>query len=177
MVCKCGTLVKGQCQSTAAPHAGGIQAVLSWTSNLDLHGRSAATSGDIIGVGLGAMGKRNLCSIVSHLLAHSPCCIAHTAFEVICLLLQLLCLDVHTSRPNLAATGSSGGSISLWDLRFQSAPLSLAGHETVAGDVWEVRPPCLFVCHTCNCEPSAPLCGVHATWVHLCRTSYNRGVE
>lgn len=55
------------------------------------------------------------------------------------LCVQLLCLDVHKSRPNLAATGSSGGCVALWDLRFQSAPLALTGSPAAAGDVWEVR--------------------------------------
>eukprot|EP00878_Enallax_costatus_P025718 GHUV01027543.1.p1 GENE.GHUV01027543.1~~GHUV01027543.1.p1 ORF type:complete len:358 (+),score=97.04 GHUV01027543.1:464-1537(+) len=52
---------------------------------------------------------------------------------------QLLCLDVHPSRPNLAATGASGGTIALWDLRFQSAPLALTGDSAAAGDVWELK--------------------------------------
>uniref|UniRef100_A0A383WJE8 Uncharacterized protein n=1 Tax=Tetradesmus obliquus TaxID=3088 RepID=A0A383WJE8_TETOB len=56
---------------------------------------------------------------------------------------QLLCLDVHPSRPNLAATGASGGCVALWDLRFQAAPLALTGSPAAAGDVWELKfDPC-----------------------------------
>ncbi|KAF8071084.1 NUP43 [Scenedesmus sp. PABB004] len=56
---------------------------------------------------------------------------------------QMLCLGVHPSRPNLAATGASGGCVALWDLRFASAPLALAGAPGAAGDVWELRfDPC-----------------------------------
>ncbi|KAF6265931.1 hypothetical protein COO60DRAFT_1697591 [Scenedesmus sp. NREL 46B-D3] len=56
---------------------------------------------------------------------------------------QLLCLDVHPSRPNLAATGALGGGVALWDLRFQAGPLALAGSAAAAGDVWELKfDPC-----------------------------------
>lgn len=51
---------------------------------------------------------------------------------------QLLCLDVHPSRPTLAATGSSGGTVAIWDLRFHTAPLALTGPRPTAGDVNQV---------------------------------------
>lgn len=62
---------------------------------------------------------------------------------------QLLCLDVHPSRPNLAATGASGGCVVLWDLRFQAQPLAHTGSREAAGDVWEVR--------AASCSPSVVL--------------------
>jgi hypothetical protein len=55
------------------------------------------------------------------------------------LLLQLLCLDVHPSRPTLAATGGSAGTVAIWDLRFQAAPLALTGGRSAYGDVCQVR--------------------------------------
>lgn len=67
-----------------------------------------------------------------------------------CCLLQLLCLDVHPSRPNLAATGASGGSVALWDLRFSSEPMCVTGSAQASGDVWEVR-----TCLPCQPQPSA----------------------
>lgn len=51
---------------------------------------------------------------------------------------QLLCLDIHPSRPTLAATGASGGTVAIWDLRFNSAPLALAGARPATGDVCQV---------------------------------------
>ncbi|KAI8477010.1 MAG: hypothetical protein J3K34DRAFT_515984 [Monoraphidium minutum] len=51
---------------------------------------------------------------------------------------QLLCLDVHRSRPNLCASGGSGGAVALWDLRMASAPVSAPGLGG-GGDVWEVQ--------------------------------------
>lgn len=51
---------------------------------------------------------------------------------------QLHCLAVHPSRPNLAATGGSGGTVAVWDLRMAAAPAAAAGLGG-GGDVWEVR--------------------------------------
>jgi hypothetical protein len=73
---------------------------------------------------------------------------------------QLLCLDVHPSRPNLAATGSSGGCVALWDLRFQAAPLALTGSPAAAGDVWEVSKAC-----TLTVADGAMPAAVHAVLV------------
>lgn len=55
---------------------------------------------------------------------------------------QITCLDVHPSRPNLCASGSSQGTVSVWDLRFTRAPVSFALPEedtAVGGEVWECR--------------------------------------
>lgn len=52
---------------------------------------------------------------------------------------QMLCLDVHPARPNLCATGSSGGTVVVWDLRMEAAPVTAASTAGVTGDVWEVR--------------------------------------
>jgi hypothetical protein len=51
---------------------------------------------------------------------------------------QLLCLDVHPARPNVAASGGSGGTVAVWDLRMAAAPAA-AGGLAGGGDVWEVR--------------------------------------
>jgi hypothetical protein len=54
-------------------------------------------------------------------------------------------LDVHPSRPNVCATGSSDGTVALWDLRYEAAPLAFAlpaaGEDLhgPGGAVWEVR--------------------------------------
>ena len=47
-------------------------------------------------------------------------------------------MAVHPSRPHLAATGSSGGTVAVWDLRFRDEPMrhALAG----SADVWQVWP-------------------------------------
>ena len=49
---------------------------------------------------------------------------------------QIHCLTVHPSRPHLAATGSSGGTVAVWDLRFGNEPTLhvLPG----SADVWQV---------------------------------------
>ena len=49
---------------------------------------------------------------------------------------QIHCVAVHPSRPHLAATGSSRGTVTVWDLRFQDEPArhALAG----SADVWQV---------------------------------------
>lgn len=61
---------------------------------------------------------------------------------------QTLCLDVHPSRPHLAATGGAGGCpVALWDLRSMTCAAALvpppANPAVAAGalppDVWEVR--------------------------------------
>jgi hypothetical protein len=64
---------------------------------------------------------------------------------------QTLCLDVHPSRPHLAATAGAGGCpVALWDLRAMACAASLvavphvsaaaaAGAGMPAPDVWEVR--------------------------------------
>jgi hypothetical protein len=51
---------------------------------------------------------------------------------------QLLCLDIHPARPNVAASGGSGGAVAVWDLRMAAAPAAAAGLAG-GGDVWEVR--------------------------------------
>lgn len=51
---------------------------------------------------------------------------------------QIFSLAVHPSRPNLCATGGTGGCVALWDLRFTSSPLSYAPPEPGAGAVWDV---------------------------------------
>ena len=51
---------------------------------------------------------------------------------------QMNCVAVHPSRPHLAATGASAGTVAVWDLRFAARP----AHATLpgdAGEVWEVR--------------------------------------
>lgn len=51
---------------------------------------------------------------------------------------QINCVAVHPSRPHLAASGASAGSVAVWDLRFAARP----AHATLpgdAGEVWEVR--------------------------------------
>ncbi len=60
---------------------------------------------------------------------------------------QLFCVDVHPARPNVCATGSTGGTVALWDLRFDSAPMAWGPVEGAAGDVWEVRAALLFSWH------------------------------
>lgn len=45
---------------------------------------------------------------------------------------------MHPSRPHLCASGSSGGSLAVWDLRFQAPPALHALQEDTAGDVWQV---------------------------------------
>lgn len=61
---------------------------------------------------------------------------------------QTLCLDVHPSRPHLAATGGAGGCpVALWDLRASACAAALlpppVNPAVAAGlpppDVWEVR--------------------------------------
>lgn len=52
---------------------------------------------------------------------------------------QILSLDVHPSRPHLCASGASGGTLALWDLRFEAPPALHALQEDTAGDVWQVR--------------------------------------
>jgi len=47
-------------------------------------------------------------------------------------------LAVHPSRPNLCASGSSGGHVALWDLRFASAPAGVMASPSGA-DIWEVQ--------------------------------------
>ncbi len=49
-------------------------------------------------------------------------------------------LDVHASRPNLAATSGSLGEVALWDLRFAARPVVATAPGGDLGDVWEVRP-------------------------------------
>ncbi|EFJ49489.1 hypothetical protein VOLCADRAFT_120749 [Volvox carteri f. nagariensis] len=48
-------------------------------------------------------------------------------------------LQVHPSRPDVCATGGSGGSVALWDLRAAARPLALTQPDIAAGPVWEVR--------------------------------------
>ncbi|GLC34636.1 hypothetical protein PLESTB_001239900 [Pleodorina starrii] len=48
-------------------------------------------------------------------------------------------LQVHPSRPDMCASGGSGGSVALWDLRAASRPLALTQLDVAAGPVWEVR--------------------------------------
>ncbi|KAG2501025.1 hypothetical protein HYH03_000845 [Edaphochlamys debaryana] len=49
------------------------------------------------------------------------------------------CLQVHPSRPDVCASGGSGGAVALWDLRAASRPLALTELDAAAGPVWEVR--------------------------------------
>jgi WD40 repeat protein len=51
---------------------------------------------------------------------------------------QIHCLAVHPSRPHVAATGSSCGTVAVWDLRFQTRPAQHALPDASAGDVWQV---------------------------------------
>ena len=51
---------------------------------------------------------------------------------------QIHCLAVHPSRPHLAATGSSTGTVAVWDLRFEAEPTRHALTDAFAGDVWQV---------------------------------------
>eukprot|EP00775_Hariotina_reticulata_P006192 gene6192-6428_t len=62
---------------------------------------------------------------------------------IIVLMLSASWLASGSARPNMAATGASGGGVALWDLRFTCAPLTTAGGPQAAGDVWEVKfDPC-----------------------------------
>lgn len=78
--------------------------------------------------------------------------------------LQLLCLDIHPSRPNLAATGASGGTVAIWDLRFQSAPLALTGSRPATGDVCQVGSGGLSA-RACTAE-TVQHPWMHVMWVH-----------
>eukprot|EP00798_Chlamydomonas_sp_ICE-L_P002123 gene2123-18168_t len=52
------------------------------------------------------------------------------------------CLQVHPSRPDVCATGGSGGTLAIWDLRFASRPLVWTppgSGQAGSGDVWEVK--------------------------------------
>ena len=69
--------------------------------------------------------------------------------------LQAHWLDVHPSRPNVCAVGCSGGTVAVWDLRMQSAPLACTSAGRGCGDVWEVgilgtRLPWPVLSHTRN---------------------------
>jgi hypothetical protein len=135
----------------------------------------------------GAMdvGGDGACCKWVHVVRWSPrgvvrCCCCCAAARCCCA--QLLSLAVHPSRPNLAATGSTGGAVAVWDLRFASAPAAFTGaasssgrDKAGSGDVWRVRgAQCLwcsavYVCRQgadrgagvpsrCDCLPSPPCC-------------------
>lgn len=83
--------------------------------------------------------------------------------HLLVLLLQLLCLDVHPSRPTLAATGGSAGTVAIWDLRFQAAPLALTGARPASGDVCQVRVHVARMCwHQVLCRRVAGVSSCYA---------------
>lgn len=53
---------------------------------------------------------------------------------------QIHCLDVRPERQHECAVGSSGGAVSLWDLRFIGQPILCTANPD-HGNVREVGPP------------------------------------
>ena len=51
---------------------------------------------------------------------------------------QIHCLDVHPAQPYACASGSSQGSVALWDLRSLQGPIVATLNSPDAGNVWEV---------------------------------------
>lgn len=62
-----------------------------------------------------------------------------SSFDVQSLDRQIHCLDIMPERQQECAAGSSGGAVSLWDLRFSGQPV-LCSANADHGDVVEVRP-------------------------------------
>ncbi|KAK9809221.1 hypothetical protein WJX72_011562 [[Myrmecia] bisecta] len=52
---------------------------------------------------------------------------------------RIQCLDVHPSRPHLCASGSSNGTVTVWDLRFDRPPRLCSVADQAGGGVWQVR--------------------------------------
>lgn len=51
----------------------------------------------------------------------------------------ITCLAVHPGRPHMAATGSSDGTVAVWDLRFSTPPAQCSLNDRTAGNVRKVQ--------------------------------------
>ena len=51
---------------------------------------------------------------------------------------QIHSIATHQSQPDKCASGSSNGTVAVWDLRFNAAPLVAITGRQNAGDVWQV---------------------------------------
>jgi len=52
---------------------------------------------------------------------------------------QIQSIATHPSQPDKCASGSSSGTVAVWDLRFTSAPVVATTGKQNAGDVWQVQ--------------------------------------
>ncbi|CAL8470373.1 g9915 [Coccomyxa elongata] len=133
-----GALFVVPLESTSAPQpfvearASASYRAVRWASQQTFV--SAGTTGGLEVWDKRRPGKSQLRSPLSWGLMGSPALDASHGLER-----QINCIAAHPSRPHLCATGSSSGTVAIWDLRFTVQPAVHVSPKPGSGEVWEVH--------------------------------------